>query len=691
MRLIPFIFFFSVFLSYAQENSKDNSVQKDSITINQDSLIQKHKFFNLGDVDVSEFKMQAIDSSDVFDAVYILNREVVYFSNYSKYFQYRIVHRRIRIENEQGLNYATQYINKYQLGNSKEDLISLVGSTYNLVDGEIKKTELRKSAIFEKDANEYYKVTSFTMPDVQVGSIIEFRYKVGSKTAAIDDIDFQFEVPVLNADIEVSFPSRGIYNVIFNPRASYILSFNEEDFKDNIASSTIKAEDDDEFGNSIETKQLRFSGRPIGFRAKDIPALKPEELSGNLDKYRGKMIMNLAAIKYPSGKIEKEFAATWNDVAKTIYDSDQFGKPLRRTGYFKSDILSLIESLNSQEEKMISIYNYVKAKVKWNGDYGVYSSEKIKEVYKSGSGKVADINLMLISMLNEAGLEAFPVLVSSQNNDLPIFPTLSGFNYVICQVNVDGKSVLLDATERFAGPNLLPLRAANWKGRLIKKDGSSEWVKLTDNQKSQEITLMDVSFDEFGEVSGKLKKRLSNYMALNFRNRNINSTETELIEYFRNDNVGLNVSNYEIKNLDSSDVFLDYEYELKYSNGIDKVANKLFVTPLLFESNEENPFKLEKRELPLDLSFPINSKTVVIMKIPEGYELASSPENVKLLYKEGVGSYTYITKVEKNKITTIADFKLNTSVILPNSYDNFKKFFEAIVQKDAEKIVFQKL
>jgi len=127
----------------------------------------------------------------------------------------------------------------------------------------------------------------------------------------------------------------------------------------------------------------------------------------------------------------------------------------------------------------------------------VYSQKKgLKDAYKIGSGNVSEVNLLLVSMLRELGIEADPVLVSSTNNDIPIFPTREGFNYVIVQANYGGEKVLLDATEKFAGINLIPLRAANWKGRLIKEDGSSEWINLTNYTKSTETVLLTLKLDE---------------------------------------------------------------------------------------------------------------------------------------------------------------------------------------------------
>ncbi|MFB0903733.1 MAG: transglutaminase-like domain-containing protein, partial [Nonlabens sp.] len=282
----------------------------------------------------------------------------------------------------------------------------------------------------------------------------------------------------------------------------------------------------------------------ISFTQQHIPSLLPEFLSGNLNKYRAKMIINIASFNdVQTGKVRKEFGTTWEAVAKTIYDSDKFGDEVKRSRFFRKDLEDLTQSLTTPKEKVTAILDFLKLKVKWDGKYGVFTKDGIKEAYKKGSGNVSEVNLLLVSMLREAEIEANPVLVSSVDNETPIFPTREGFNYIVVQVSYGDEKVLVDATEKFAGLNLLPIRAANWKGRLIKKDGSSEWIRLTDNQKSEDIVFLNIKLDSESEATGSGQKRHTNYRALNSRNTNMNSTEDELEKHIQNDNVGLEISN----------------------------------------------------------------------------------------------------------------------------------------------------
>ena len=92
------------------------------------------------------------------------------------------------------------------------------------------------------------------------------------------------------------------------------------------------------------------------------------------------------------------------------------------------------------------------------------------------TGNTADINLLLVSMLNYAKLNASPILLSTRSNGIPIFPSRNGFNYVITGVELsNGSVVLLDATNKNAVPNIIPENTLNWFGRIVRKMEPLKW------------------------------------------------------------------------------------------------------------------------------------------------------------------------------------------------------------------------
>jgi hypothetical protein len=569
-----------------------------------------------GKVTVEDFKVESEDKTDEHDVVYTLNKVTVNFLNYKQYIS---IHQRIRIETEEGLDYTTKQVSLYNSTNGDERLVSLKGATYSLVDNKVVQSELGEDTLFKEDVNDNYVFQSFTIPDVGIASVIEYSYVIISPFPYIDDINLQYGIPTVNLDVAIQFSSYYTYNVVFNPRSSYSINFDSDDFKEGVSFSMINPDDSDDFEEIQKIQQLRVSNQTIGFTQEKVPALMPEPFSVDLDKYRAKMIINIAAYKNPYTGAITEYGPSWGAVTTSIYDSKKFGDEIERsTRFFRRDLEEAMLGISDPKKKVDVALNFLKAKVKWNGGYGLFTKEGLKEAYKIGSGNVSDVYLLLVSMLRELEIEADPLLVSSTNNDIPIFPTSEGFNYVIVQGNYGGEKVLLDAAEKFAGINLIPLRAVNWRGRLIKEDGSSEWINLTNYTKSKETVLLTLKLDENSQAIGKASKRLTNYMALDYHINNINSTSDELEKHIQNDNAGLQIDNVSLSGLEYVEDYITLNYNVTCKNTYDKVGDKIYITPLLFESNEENAFKLDSRKLPLDLSYLIQAKTIVNIEIPEG-------------------------------------------------------------------------
>ena len=98
-----------------------------------------------------------------------------------------------------------------------------------------------------------------------------------------------------------------------------------------------------------------------------------------------------------------------------------------------------------------------------------------------------------------------------------MFPTREGYNYVIASVRLNGELILLDATEKFSVPNLLPARVYNWKGRLINKNGASEEVELYSDVPAHKNTLISAEIDQNGAIIGKSSTRFMALDALNLK------------------------------------------------------------------------------------------------------------------------------------------------------------------------------
>ena len=102
------------------------------------------------------------------------------------------------------------------------------------------------------------------------------------------------------------------------------------------------------------------------------------------------------------------------------------------------------------EEKMKSVFNYVRNNMVWNNMYSMYTTRGVKDAWQTKSGNSGEINLLLINLLKKAGLETYPMLVSERFDGKvdKSYPFMDQFNSVFACVIISNKKYYLDATDK---------------------------------------------------------------------------------------------------------------------------------------------------------------------------------------------------------------------------------------------------
>lgn len=598
----------------------------------------------------------------------------------------------VKIYNQGGFYYATKVVGLSKNGSSKEELNSLKANTYNLVDGKVEETKLEKDGIFETEENDYYKEFKFTMPNIKSGSVIEYKYRIISPFLSnVDEFVFQLDIPVKKLYSSFEMPEY----FYFNPSTKGYLSVTPkiETKNDKITFYNKAKTDNGYFGSNkttYSTSEINYKKTTHTFDIANITALKSEPYINNIDNYRSSIKYELAYTKFPNSTIEY-FSTSWEDVVKKIYKSPNFGGELDKKGYYEDDVNALISSISDPLKRVDLIYNFVKSKVNWNGYYGKYTKDGVKKAYKDNTGNVAEINLMLTSMLRHAGLNAYPVLVSTRQNRVPLFPTINGYNYVVSYVKFPEGDMLLDASNKYSMPNLLPFRALNWQGRIITEEGNSSLIDLYPNKASKNNISMMLDFFEDGTIQGNYRSSKTNHNALLYRENYNNVKKEDYIVKLENKYKDLEILDFEVLNSTDLSLPITESYKFKKENQADKIGDKIYFSPMFFLKTNENPFKLEKREFPVDFGYPESTSYRIIVNLPEGYKVEAVPEPFAMAMPDNLGTFKYNIFASDKKIQVTIDSEINQSIITPIHYEALKTYFGKLVEKEAEQIVLTKI
>ncbi len=424
---------------------------------------------------------------------------------------------------------------------------------------------------------------------------------------------------------------------------------------------------------------------------RDVPALVEEPYVNDIDNYRAAINYELQYVQFPQSA-RKDFTGSWQSVVKTINASDGFGRQLSASRSFRDQLKSLLEGVEDDAGKMAVIFRHVQQHMNWNGYLGYNSDKGVKDAYTDQTGNIADINLMLIGLLREAGFNSRPVLISTRDNGIPLFPTLEGFNYVIAAVNLNGAEYFLDASNKYTSPNIIPTRALNWHGTLIQDDGTIAMTPILPASPSREIHMMNVRINTDGTIDGKVRKTYTDYKAFDFRNDKNSLGEDAYLEGLENENEGMEITNYSIDHKEDPGKAIVENFEFRMEGQLQSAPDKILFTPLLQQAISSNPFRLEAREYPVDFTYPWQTKHMFNIRLPEGYRVSHLPESMHLALADNLGSFSYqIKDLGNGNLQLLSDLSINQAVIPAVYYPLLKEFYKSIVEKETEKVVLSKI
>lgn len=646
--------------------------------------------FKLGKVSVAELEEKEHPKDPSAVAAILFKKGDVRFEYSSErgFDVVTVVQTRIKIYKKEGYEWANQKVNYYIHSQFEEKLSFSDAVTYNLVGDKIEKTKLKSDGEFVEKINKYWGQKKIAMSNVKEGSVIEFEYTIKSPMiSSFREWSFQTSIPVNYSEYITYIPEYFDYK---SSQKGFVILKTAMEKTNRKINYVYVRNNDDGTPPSRSNEELSFVEKKTTYSANDLSAMKEEAFVNNMDNYTLSISHELSMTNYPNSPL-KYYSTDWESVVKTIYDYDDFGPELNKTGYFEDDITKLLTGINLQNERIAAVFNYVKNSVKWNKFKGYSCNDGVKKAYKDKTGNTAEINLMLTAMLRFAGLNANPVLISTRDNGIAFFPSRTAFNCVIAAVETPEGLILLDATEKYSEPNILPLRDLNWIGRLIRKDGTSTEVDLMPKILSREATNMSIVLKTDGSVEGKIRRQLTDYGALEFRKENGDINKDNYLEKLESSNNNIEINDYVRENdLDLSKPIVE-TYSFKDTKSIEVINDKIYISPMLFLAAKENPFKQEIREYPVDFGYPTVSKLNINIEIPEGYVVESMPAAINIATGEDIGSFKYMIANTDNKIQTTISSSTNTAIVPSDFYPVLKGFYQQMIDKQNEKIVLKKI
>lgn len=644
------------------------------------------KFGKITKADFAD-KVCPIDSSA--HAYYIFNNgqaRFTYSSIEGKGFQLVTTkHFRIKFIDNQGFDWANVSIPLFYRGGTAEKVSKVKGYTYNLEDGKIVKTKLSKDAILTEEVRKNWRQEKLAMPNVKEGSIIEIEYTVVSDYYFnLSSWNFQKSIPVLQSDFEVYIPEYYEYK---HTLGGYI----DVARRDLSRPKTLMQKTRNSNGQ-LQSYSIPYQETSTLYSAKNVLPFVSESYLRSSSNYISKVDFELRSTNFP-GNGPQNYTSTWTKIDHDLNIDPDLGLALKKDNHLNEIAESIKGASDDEMVRAKMALEIIKQKIKWNGSYGQYCYKSLSRIYKDGSGNSGEVNLNLVALLRLLELDANPVLLSTQSNGIirTYSPSISSFNYLIATAKIGDKNIILDATDSDSEINIVPYRDLNYKGRVITPT-RGYWLDLEGYAPSVENTFYSIKLNENLEAEGQVQKRYTGYAA--YDRKKIIDSYKDLDEYqekFESEDEGLTLDSLKVTNLDNINKGVILKADLTDTDFIEGSADMVYIPTIIEPFLSSNPFKLEKREYPVEFDTSTNEKYTCNLSIPEGYQIAEIPKPVAIANQDKSIIFKYQVVGQGANASINTSLVINKTIFLPSEYDTLKQIFQLIYDTQEQMIVIKKI
>jgi hypothetical protein len=502
-------------------------------------------------------------------------------------------------------------------------------------------------------------VKTFTLPDVQVGSILEYRY------------DFaQYPLWVVQDEL---FQRKVHFLFTGSPHATIAMTCAWQLPKD----------------AQIEQRWGHFD-----VKLTDVPAFEEEVHMPPPDRFQYFVWF------YPVPE-EKDVVEYWKQRGKELHEATAWF--MQNGGSAASTARKITAANDSAEDKARKIYAYVQSLD--NLTYKPKLSQKevkaqklkdrnVADILKQQAGENDELTILYVAMVRAVGIPAHVMWVTNRDHhlfDKKLF-TVYQLNDLIAVLEIDGKEVYLDPGTKFCPYGLLYWPHTSTEG-LRETDKGAELRQTpppiyTD---AVEKKVARLKLDDKGVISGVMGVGYFGQQALTNRidgSKTDDVGRTKLLEdevkHWLPENAEVTLT----KQPNWDDSAAPFSAEFKISVPMSASAGKRILLPTnVFEFARPAVFGNTERKYPVYFQYPFREIDEIRVQLPEGMEVETLPEDE--FKKVDYAYYRFERKQEQNVVTVLRDFAINSFVFTLSDYKNLKAFFDKMQDGDQQQAVLK--
>ena len=527
------------------------------------------------------------------------------------------------------------------------------------------------------------------MPAVQVGSILEYRYKLHYSDAYFQSPQWYIQSPL--------YMIRGHYN--WRPTNTAVVTSDERgEILNSIAWTPILPEGAAVKQNNLLGKTLSYSGNAGGTSeldlvVHDIPPLPHEPYMPPVNSLSYRVLFY-----YTSYKTANEYWA--REGKRWSKEHDKFSTP---GSAVNAAVSSLVAPSDSQEVKLKKIYDAIMAMD--NTDFsrrhnaqedrasGLKPANNADDLFNRKRADGDQLTELFVSMVRAAGMKAYVVGVANRSERifLPSFLSMHQLDDLIAIVPINGVDTYFDPGQRYCTFKHLAWQHTLTGGLRQSDDGPKLVSTPSENYGTSNTKRVgDLFLDDTGIATGTVSLTFAGNPALRWRQEALSGDDTSLNNELRQRLErempgGMEVRVTSAENLTDPDKPVVVKYAVKGPIG-SATGKRLLINASPFEANSKPLFTDSKREVAVDMQYPEITQDAVRITYPAAFAVESAPAPSLEKYSNAA-AFSFSSKTAPNAITLFRNLTIGKVYFTPAEYTELKAFYGKLDTAQSESLV----
>jgi hypothetical protein len=524
----------------------------------------------------------------------------------------------------------------------------------------------------------------FSMPDVQIGSILEYQYELQYDDWWIFPPEWYLQQPIYMHEGHYHFNA-----IQIDPGSSNFIQV------------------PDGQGHLMAAKRLlydpefppgaKFQDLPTGFDlvVKNVPPIPDEAWSPPLNSFSYRLVFY-----YSSDFTGQDF---WNNEGKMwSKEVDRFASASSR---IRGSVSGIVAPGDTDEQKLKKIYTAVMTventefsrtrSAEENKAEGV-QTKTAADIWDQKRGSPNEITRLFIAMARAADMKASAMIVTERDRRLLNVSYLhwSQLSDEIAIVTVGGKEVFFDPGQRYCDYGKLHWMHTQVLGIRQTDSGTQAVLTPAADYKDTVVERKAVlQLGDDGKIGGAITLSMTGAEALRWRQLALRDDEEETRKRIADELQSLVPNGVLVKTATLTgltDVSQPLMVTLEVSGGMGtQTANRIILPGSFFEANEKPLFPEAKRENPVDLHYPYAVRDQVKITLGPGLAVESAPTNVQVPFPKNAD---FVAKYAASGSTyqQARLMALGKTVYGKDDYPQLRDFFQKAVTQDQQQLVLQR-